>query len=463
MYKCKIFNIYFKTIVLVFFLCFILIYSKSEAIETVNIELTEGWNLISLAVNPDDNQLKSLFPDASNAYSYSGSYQKADKLEPGIGYWIKVPTNRTYTITGENFLNYSITLLPGRYLLGTVNCDVVTPRVYPINALSFIVGVQNNRYTDTLELFKNQGYFVVVEKKCNFSITACEYSPVTKPEIDIYWSATLKAESKNGSNFLMDNFVEIGIGVDSLKRKHFSSFYNAVDIYIMSSSYEHLRKHIVEETEEEFSWIIGINPKVNVSSPPNTQYTATVSWNSSEFDKGKWTMKRINFSNDGFEIDNEAIAVDDMLKTTFFQFTGIDKYYYFIVQFSPTPIINKILQTQTIEGTTNVCIYGRYFKEGFTLLHNEKPIYDYESSTSQILFVINEIIKKPATFLLTLPTGQQSQKDTTFEHFTINNFTKEQLNEAVFIERQRWDINNNNIIGIEEAINALKISSKIKK
>jgi len=72
-------------------------------IESFNITLKKGWNLVAIPLIPisNDTYLFSLFPDAEVAYEYkNGSYISVNYLKPGIGYWIKVDADHSYTILG---------------------------------------------------------------------------------------------------------------------------------------------------------------------------------------------------------------------------------------------------------------------------------------------------------------------------------------------------------------------------
>ena len=87
--------------------------------ECMNIDLVEGWNLVSLGVNPAVNDLTELFSDAEVAYGYSnGSYHNATNLLPNEGYWVKMPSAQTYQICGSPTHSYSVNLSQGWHLKG---------------------------------------------------------------------------------------------------------------------------------------------------------------------------------------------------------------------------------------------------------------------------------------------------------------------------------------------------------
>jgi len=75
----------------------------ANEIEEFTITLKKGWNLISIPLIPENNDynLISLFPEAEVAYEFKdGSYISVDVLKPGIGYWVKVNNDNTYSIVG---------------------------------------------------------------------------------------------------------------------------------------------------------------------------------------------------------------------------------------------------------------------------------------------------------------------------------------------------------------------------
>jgi len=96
-----------KIFTFIFFLIFYFIFLNNHLCSEVyehEIPLHKGWNLISLSLNPDDNYLFHLFPDAEIAYEYNnGGYKKVEHLVSGKGYWVKMPFDQTYNISGTPF------------------------------------------------------------------------------------------------------------------------------------------------------------------------------------------------------------------------------------------------------------------------------------------------------------------------------------------------------------------------
>ena len=129
-------------------------------------ELQAGWNLISLPLIPENNDLSSIFPDSEIAYSYiDGSYEIAYDLEPGIGYWINIPNAETYKIYGKPFTNYSYTLPTGWHMLGALN-EPASLKTIPDAVLSVIFAFVDGSYQEVNEIKPGLGYWVNVTEPC---------------------------------------------------------------------------------------------------------------------------------------------------------------------------------------------------------------------------------------------------------------------------------------------------------
>jgi hypothetical protein len=99
-----------------------LIWSESSPFD---YDLKKGWNLVSLPRVPDDNTLSSIFPDAVVAYAYDqGEYIKTDNLYPGIGYWIQVNDEQSYTLNGPVYDESPDSLISGWNLIGAGDVEI---------------------------------------------------------------------------------------------------------------------------------------------------------------------------------------------------------------------------------------------------------------------------------------------------------------------------------------------------
>lgn len=126
----------------------------------VDITMAAGWNLVSLPVTPADASLATLFPEASACYEFSGSYQAVTELTPGLAYWLKVPEAATYTVSGDNFVEYSMTLDAGWHMLGGVNGKAV-PSTDVGGAITVMYGFDGS-YAPISEVAAGQGFWVKI-------------------------------------------------------------------------------------------------------------------------------------------------------------------------------------------------------------------------------------------------------------------------------------------------------------
>jgi len=79
------------------------------------IEYTEGWNMVGLPVNTEDNDYQIQFPDAveGTLFGYNGFYEEETFLENGRGYWLKIEGNSANVFIGEPIQELEIGLNEG--------------------------------------------------------------------------------------------------------------------------------------------------------------------------------------------------------------------------------------------------------------------------------------------------------------------------------------------------------------
>ena len=152
--------------------------------ETFSKDLVEGWNLVSLPLEPWDNSTSAVLSSMSGKYDAVYSYNAATKqfedvmtgtMDPGIGYFVHVTTAGTWTYTGTPYTDMSVPLEPGLNMVGWLNCSK------PIgDALSSIAGnywyvarwnatsqkfetynpVAPNGFNDFADMERGEGYFI---------------------------------------------------------------------------------------------------------------------------------------------------------------------------------------------------------------------------------------------------------------------------------------------------------------
>ena len=96
--------------------------------ETYSKDLYEGWNLVSLPLTPSDNSASGVLSTVSYdaVYRYdaaSKQFESAGTMDPGIGYFVHVTQNCTWTYSGTPYTSMSTELKQGLNMVGWLNCS----------------------------------------------------------------------------------------------------------------------------------------------------------------------------------------------------------------------------------------------------------------------------------------------------------------------------------------------------
>jgi len=132
---------------------FTIVWQKSG---TYSIHLQQGWNLISLPLTPSNTAISHLFPDYEAAYEYkNGAYHSVTHIKPGLGYWLKIPSEKTYAISGQPFLSYAVDLAEGWHIIGQSYNEIPTDNIYNTPIFRYV----NGRYEQAFKLMPGFGYW----------------------------------------------------------------------------------------------------------------------------------------------------------------------------------------------------------------------------------------------------------------------------------------------------------------
>ncbi|MBK8807021.1 MAG: hypothetical protein IPO21_10390 [Bacteroidales bacterium] len=102
------------------------------------IQLSEGWNMISLYVKADDASVAAVFPHATIVKTQNSFFNVVNKaylnslqtLEPGVGYLVYNTINETLTITGTSVSKPAPQLETGWNLIGIMT-NAAIQNVFP--------------------------------------------------------------------------------------------------------------------------------------------------------------------------------------------------------------------------------------------------------------------------------------------------------------------------------------------
>jgi|GEM_PF-3367682 len=89
-----------------------------------DINIEEGWNIVSIPLLLSDMSVSNLFPNAtSSAFGFDGAYQATSTLENAKGYWIKFSAAESIPVTGSD-ASANITLSQGWNLVGPFQAEI---------------------------------------------------------------------------------------------------------------------------------------------------------------------------------------------------------------------------------------------------------------------------------------------------------------------------------------------------
>ena len=107
-------------------------YTCTAPPETFTKSLVNGWNLISLPLTPLNNSTSAVLGNDTMDYDAVYRYNATSKqfedvttgtMDPGIGYFVNVTTNGTWSYEGTPYTSMSVDLKQGLNMVGWLNCS----------------------------------------------------------------------------------------------------------------------------------------------------------------------------------------------------------------------------------------------------------------------------------------------------------------------------------------------------
>lgn len=132
---------------------------------SASVEVTEGWNMLSLPVEVLNATAATVFPTAaSQAFRYRGGYTSLpDTLESGVGYWVKFDSAQSFELTGGMMRRDTLELSQRWNLIGMITDRVDTAglKVIPSGILSSpFYSFDGNGYVTVSALDPGKAYWV---------------------------------------------------------------------------------------------------------------------------------------------------------------------------------------------------------------------------------------------------------------------------------------------------------------
>jgi hypothetical protein len=129
------------------------------------INISDGWNLLSVPLSASDMTTSELFPTAiSPFYDFNSTYFQVSTLENGRGYWAKFLGDQNQIITGTVLSTNDIEVSHGWNLVGPFDNEVNVEDLItiPPNILVSSFFGYDGAYVNSMILKPGKGYWVKV-------------------------------------------------------------------------------------------------------------------------------------------------------------------------------------------------------------------------------------------------------------------------------------------------------------
>jgi len=193
----------------------------------INIDINNGWNMISLPLVVEDNYYKTLFPNAINGtlFGFNGSYYGSDTIKAEKGYWLKFNAPEVVNIEGTEISLMDLELAQGWNMIGGPACDlsfssVVDPGGIIIPGTLFGI---NGTYFSTNTFIKGIGYWIktkspgIISLDCPAALNNAKLyeGEAILGELDEFSTIDLEDNKGNHQKLYFDGKLEENIDIES--------------------------------------------------------------------------------------------------------------------------------------------------------------------------------------------------------------------------------------------------------
>lgn len=153
---------------------------ESGSQQTFNMNVTDGWNMISLPYEPDDPDYTTHYPNATGTpFYFDGAYKEASELSTCTGYWLNNSVAETVPVTGSAVTSCTLNLISGWNLIGGPSCDVPIGSIAdPGNIVNGTIFGWNGAYTEATTIAQGQAYWVNASQAGTITISCT--APLSK-------------------------------------------------------------------------------------------------------------------------------------------------------------------------------------------------------------------------------------------------------------------------------------------
>jgi hypothetical protein len=135
------------------------------------MNLSAGWSMISLPVEPTDIKFSAVFPEAAVMFRYEKKsgyvrVQSNETLQVGTGYWILMYQDQNYRLIGQQITSYIKTVYSDGWEMTGGCTSEAKPSMYNCNIKEIYGYVPDIGYKHVFEsesFLPGQGYWILLE------------------------------------------------------------------------------------------------------------------------------------------------------------------------------------------------------------------------------------------------------------------------------------------------------------
>ena len=155
--------------------------------ETFSKPLYEGWNLISLPLDPEDNSASAVLSTVSYGAVYrynatSKQFESIDMMNPGTGYFVHATEDCIWEYSGTPYTSMDVSLKQGLNMVGWLNCTKDIDALSSISDYYYVARwdtttekfevynpVAPSAFNDFTTMDRGTGYFISAKQDCTLS------------------------------------------------------------------------------------------------------------------------------------------------------------------------------------------------------------------------------------------------------------------------------------------------------
>ncbi len=139
--------------------------NQVDNIRSFNLNISEGWNLISIPFLVQDNRKEIIYPTSnSSAFAYQGSYVSSDTILLGKGYWVKYRSDQINQLSGYSVDIETVCVEKGWNMIGSISDSVADSTIISIPpqiiTSQFFCYISGSNYLTSTIIAPGQGYWI---------------------------------------------------------------------------------------------------------------------------------------------------------------------------------------------------------------------------------------------------------------------------------------------------------------